>query len=447
MTKPAALHPGDVIAGRYKVVRRLGSGGMGAVFEAENLRTGRRVALKIVHAELAAKPELARRFEREARAAAQLEHPHVVDILDLGDDAARGIQFLVQEFLEGESLADRMVREGPLSPRAALEALTPIADALAAVHAAGLVHRDVKPENVFLQRRGEAETPKLIDFGVVAYAAGPPTVRLTKAGTLVGTPAYMSPEQALDASVDGRADLWSLGVVLYEALSGERPYDADDPDQLLAKIRFEAPRPLASVMPGLPASLVAAVDRALQRDRAARWPTAVAFRDALRLAAMKLSAAQFDDRTTVMSPRDDPRPAVEEPTTVRAPEEPPREAVRVAVVVRDRPARGRAVAFAALVVAAGVGLGLVVNRAVRPRPVAAIASTVIAPTQVAAQAPAARVEAPPPEPAARVEDAGGLGASAPDADDDAVVEAPAPPARPARPARPRRQEEYRPHSI
>jgi hypothetical protein len=347
MTAAGRLGAGDVIADRYKILRPLGSGGMGAVFEAENLRTGRRVAIKTIHADLSAQPELARRFEREARAAAAIGHPHVVDILDLGDDPARGIQFLVQELLEGESLAERLDRDGPLSPRAALDALVPIADALAAVHAAGLVHRDVKPENVFLQRGRDGERPKLIDFGVVARVVGRRATRLTLAGTLVGSPAYMAPEQTLDgASLDGRADVWSLGVVLYEALSGQRPYEADDAEGLLAKIRAEAPRPLAAAMPGLPAPLLAVVDRALQKDRTARWPTAAAFRDALRQAAVRLSAAQFDERTTVMTGRGG------------APTRPRRAAgARTA----------GAAALAALVLATGVGVGLAVNHAVRPR--------------------------------------------------------------------------------
>ncbi len=270
-----------VIAGRYRVIRALGEGGMGEVYEAENLRTKRRVAVKTMKPEVASRVEYARRFEREAQAAGQLRHPNIVDVLDLGDDPELGLLFIVQEFLSGGDLRKCLKTTGTLPPQNALATLLPIVDALATAHAAGIVHRDLKPDNIFLHETPQGVVPKLIDFGIAKFTGGADASR-TATGALLGSPNYMSPEQARgDTSLDQRTDVWSMGVVFYEALSGRIPYDAATTNMLLAKIIFEEPISLASLAPSLPEDLAAAIQRAVTKDLDARWPTMRAFSDAL----------------------------------------------------------------------------------------------------------------------------------------------------------------------
>ncbi|MDO9015684.1 MAG: serine/threonine-protein kinase [Myxococcales bacterium] len=276
--------PGDLIGGRYRVVRELGRGGMGNVYEAENLRTGRRVALKTMRASaLGARAEMVGRFEREARAAGQLRHPNVVDVIDLGDDPERGLLFIVQELLEGGDLGQCLRTVGTLAPHAAVATLLPVMDALSAAHARGVFHRDIKPDNIFLHEAGGVVVPKVIDFGIakVTLAETDPSHSVT--GEMVGSPNYVSPEQARgDRDVDGRADVWSLGMVFYKCLSASVAYAAPTTSMLLAKIIYEEPTPLATLAPGLPRDLVAVIQKAVTKDREGRWASMADFSDALR---------------------------------------------------------------------------------------------------------------------------------------------------------------------
>ena len=262
---------GTLVAGRYRVEAILGRGGTGVVFEATHTWTGRRVAVKLLRPEYARDLSLVRRFLQEARTAAGIEHPNVVSVLDMGNDSD-GTVYLVLELLEGESLGKKLEREGVLPVEAALELLVPVMDALVLAHENGTVHRDLKPDNVFLRRDAKGRvTPKLLDFGM-AKMVDAAWGHATQSGMLVGTPFYMSPEQAEGKPDQGReADVWSMGVLLYRCLSGKLPFYADSPTALLLAIVNAKPAPLHEVAQEVPAAIAAVIDRALVADRTQRW--------------------------------------------------------------------------------------------------------------------------------------------------------------------------------
>jgi len=257
---------------------------MGAVYAAENTWTRRSVALKLLHPEFARSREVAERFMQEAQLASQLRHPNIVDVLDLGQDPGDGSLYIVQELLQGNDLRTVLDASGRVDVQSALDVALPLMGALALAHRRGVVHRDIKPENIFIagDEHGES-TPKLIDFGISkATAQGRDDRNLTQAGTLVGTPNYMSPEQARgDANLDGQTDVWSLGVVLYEMLSGKLPFDAPNQNVLMVKIIMEPAPRIESVAPDLPAALAEVVHTALANDRSARYPDMLTFAAAL----------------------------------------------------------------------------------------------------------------------------------------------------------------------
>jgi serine/threonine protein kinase len=276
----AALRPGTVVGGKFVLLRRIGEGGVGVVFEAEDTWIGRRVAIKVLHAHLAARTDVLARFRREARAAATIHHPNIVAVFEVGQ-RHDGSFFIVQELIDGETLREHMDSQGRFTPAAALEILVPIMGALASAHRAGIVHRDIKPENILLTRSIEGEIiPKLIDFGVAKMTATGD--HQTLSGTLVGTPAYMSPEQAgglLEA--DARTDVWAIGSVLFEMLSGGCAYQGPSGPIILARILSEAVPSLADRAPDVPLDIVNIVGRSLERDAGARFPTMTAFLEAV----------------------------------------------------------------------------------------------------------------------------------------------------------------------
>jgi serine/threonine protein kinase len=264
---------GAVIAEKYRLVRLISLGAMGAVYESIHEWTQRHVAVKLLFDEVASHRDSVERFVREARASSKVGHSNIVEVLDLGRDADDTL-YLVQELLSGDTLRAEIERSKRLPLREIARCLLPIIDALDAAHAANIVHRDVKPENIVLHRnaRGALE-PKLIDFGVARLDVK--GARLTRAGAILGTPNYMAPEQIRgDLSIDPRADLWAIGVVLYECATGARPFVADNIRELFSKILLEEPAPIESAAPELPAAFVALVRRALDRDPARRWPSA-----------------------------------------------------------------------------------------------------------------------------------------------------------------------------
>jgi serine/threonine-protein kinase len=261
------LVSGSLIAGRYRLEKLIGEGGMGAVWSARHLGLEVPVAIKLLHPG----PEMDKpveRFKFEARAAAQLSHPAIVRVLDIDANEA-GEPFIVMELLQGESLAERIER-GPLSGIAAVQLLLPIVEALVLAHSKGIVHRDLKPLNIFLARDGELLQPKLLDFGIAKLLMPPLAGSLTDTGALVGSPEYMSPEQARGRNdVDHRADIWSLSVVLYEALSGDIPFKADNYNAMLRAIVEDEPPPLLTGQDA-DRDLARLVLRGLAKDPAAR---------------------------------------------------------------------------------------------------------------------------------------------------------------------------------
>jgi len=273
---PTAID-GREIAGRYRLGRILGEGGMGVVYEATHLMTQRQVALKLMRPEFADDRQTLLRFFTEARAATKLRHPNVIDVLDCGE-SEDGLPFIVLDYLDGETFEALMLRDGPLPPEVVLGTLRPVMDALAQGHDNGILHRDLKPGNVFLSLDHLGRmTPKLLDFGVAKFV-GVVGAMPTETGTMVGTPAYMSPEQVRgQPDLDGRIDVWGMGILLYEALSARRPFEAENAMALVMQIATEPAPPLASVAPDVPAAVCEAVDRALRTDREDRWQDMHAF--------------------------------------------------------------------------------------------------------------------------------------------------------------------------
>ena len=266
------------LAGRYRLDRPLGHGGMGELWAGEDLRLARPVAVKLLRADLARLDEPRRRFEVEARAAAQLVHPNVVAVFDTGEDD--GTPFIVMELLSGLSLRDVLDR-GPLSPTEARSLADQVLAALAVAHAAGIVHRDIKPGNVL---RGSPEGWKLADFGIAKSLEA--ASDLTRSGLVPGTLAYVAPERLDGKPATPGSDLYSVGVMLYEAVAGRRPFHGDNPLATMHAIRTTAAPPLDEVRPGLDAELVRTLRGAMQRDPSRRFPDAEAMRAALARATV-----------------------------------------------------------------------------------------------------------------------------------------------------------------
>jgi serine/threonine-protein kinase len=262
---------GDVVAGRYKIERQLGAGGMGAVFAATNTITGKRVALKwMLPTASSRNEELSQRFVREAKAAARITHPNVVDIYDVGTDGDS--QFLVMELLTGEPLSDRVQRKR-FDPTELVQTLLPALRGLAAAHRAGVIHRDLKPDNIFLceDPDGGPPRPRVLDFGISKLASD--TVHaLTQTGMIMGTPFYMAPEQIHGAKdADARSDIYATGVIMYEMLTGSVPFQAQTFPALLYAIVHERPTPVGTLAPRVPFALVQIVERAMARNADERF--------------------------------------------------------------------------------------------------------------------------------------------------------------------------------
>jgi tRNA A-37 threonylcarbamoyl transferase component Bud32 len=269
---------GTVLLGRYSVTRKIGQGGMGAVYEATHTLIGKRVAVKVLLDKYARREQVVARLEQEARLASAIGHEHIIDITDFGT-THDGRTFVVMEFLEGESLAECLAREGPLPETRILQITFQIASALGAAHAKGIVHRDVKPENVFLLRRKDQDFIKVVDFGISkSMRASQPgeeeSPRLTQTGMVLGTPLYMSPEQARgDEELDHRIDIYALGVIMYELATGQVPFLGTNYLSIISQVlNDEAPRP-RQVRPELSSEFEAIVLRLLEKDRDRRYQT------------------------------------------------------------------------------------------------------------------------------------------------------------------------------
>ncbi|HSO40916.1 MAG TPA: serine/threonine-protein kinase, partial [Labilithrix sp.] len=273
---------GDFVGGKYLLEECLGIGGMGEVYRATNVSLGRKVAIKLLSKEHTKNEDDVLRFLREARAAAAVRHPNVVDVFDVARDDD-GTPFIVQELLSGEDLEQHLgaSQDGKVSVAEALEIMIPVAEAVAAAHARDVVHRDLKPANIFLAREGNKIIPKVLDFGACLYQ----TVGALSAKErrmLIGTPHYMAPEQITTAKdVDVRADVWAMGVILYEMLVGETPFEAPDASSVMKLVKTKPIAPLRKVAPDASEAMEELLGRCLERDRTRRFADAAAVRDAL----------------------------------------------------------------------------------------------------------------------------------------------------------------------
>jgi serine/threonine-protein kinase len=274
---------GELLGGRYRLGAPLGRGGMGTVYEAIQEGLGRRVAVKLLDLRLSEDREQLERFRREAEVVAALGHPNIVQVTDFQYPETQGAQpFLVMEHLRGESLGVRIDREQVMQAGTVAFVAAQVLSALAAAHRAGVVHRDIKPDNVFiLSDAAVPDTVKVLDFGIAKLVTDGQQ-KLTGTGAMLGTPAFMAPEQARgEVDVDARADLYAVGAMMYQALSGNLPYNAPSVPALLFAIVEKAPEPLATLRPDLPLDLVAVIERAMAKNRKDRFPDADSMRQAL----------------------------------------------------------------------------------------------------------------------------------------------------------------------
>jgi serine/threonine protein kinase len=266
------LSAGAVIAGRYRLERPLGQGGMGFVWEATHAVTRRSVAVKVLRGPLGDRPEMRRRLVREARAASAVAHPNVVEVYDVFelDDAT---PVMVMALLRGETFSRRLERETRLSLGSAADILLPVVSAVGAAHALGIIHRDLKPENVFLASESGKTIVKVLDFGIAKFSLGnePGDTAFTTTGTMLGTPCYMAPEQGFgEKDVDHRADIWAIGAMLYEALLGGRPVEGNNLGQVLKSFLTHGIAPLGELLPDLPRELTDLVSSMLAREKTER---------------------------------------------------------------------------------------------------------------------------------------------------------------------------------
>ncbi len=313
-----ALNEGDILAGKYRIERLLGEGGMGSVYVAMNQVLQKRVALKVMSERFASVNAAVERFLREAVAASRVSHASIVQVFDAGD--YEGKPWIAMELLEGESLGERLER-GPLSVAEALKMADGALSALAEVHEEGIIHRDLKPDNIFLAKtRGGDWVPKVLDFGVAKDTSDGQLSKLTATGAVVGTAHYLSPEQAKGLSdIDARADVYAMGVVLFESLSGRMPYEADTITQLIAKMFTEEPRKLDEVAPHVPRAIADVITTCLDQDRQKRFQTARALLGALRSTASVVVSVPRTVPWTTTSSSPVSSPSIVSPSPITVP--------------------------------------------------------------------------------------------------------------------------------
>jgi serine/threonine protein kinase len=292
------------ILSHYKILERLGGGGMGVVYRARDTRLARQVAVKVLRPDASPDPERKARLKQEARSASALNHPNIITIYDI--DTANGLDFIAMEYVDGKSLAS-LIAAGPLPPDDALKYAVQMASALAAAHEAGIVHRDIKPANIMLTTSGQV---KVLDFGVAklretvtdSSASTLTALAPTTDGVVLGTPAYMSPEQAQGRLVDARSDVFSFGAVLYEMLARRRPFTGDSHESLLAAICDRQPAPLREGRGDVPADLELIVWRSLKKDPAARYQSGTELVVALTACQTRLAARRIALLTALRRP-------------------------------------------------------------------------------------------------------------------------------------------------
>ncbi|MBL0212849.1 MAG: serine/threonine protein kinase [Myxococcales bacterium] len=292
---------GLALDNKYRIVRVIGRGGMGVVYEAEHTGLGKRVAIKLILEKYTGDSEAVARFTREAQAATRIGNPHIIDVMDIGT-APDGRAYVVMELLSGSPLSKVVEEQGQMPPNRAINIMRQVLKAVGAAHAKGIVHRDLKPDNIFLLDHADSpDFVKLLDFGISKMIDPDLQVaatKLTTTGVVMGTPLYMAPEQAMGAEIDHLADVYACGVIMYELLAGKPPFDGATYAVLVAKLLTSEPPLLTEYRPGLSGKLVSAVHRALEKDPTARWQSAEAFAAALPLPS---SASSVELATTQAS--------------------------------------------------------------------------------------------------------------------------------------------------
>ncbi len=292
---------GRTIEGKYRFDARLGAGGMGAVYKATRLLIGDIVAVKVLHPEMMSLAQAGERFRREAQAAARLKHPNAVAIYDFGV-TGDGLLYLIMELAEGQSLRDLIYQKGAMPPATALEIMRQACGALEEAHRQQIVHRDIKPDNMMIKQTAAGPQVKVLDFGIAKLRDLTGTDSLTQTGSVIGTPHYMSPEQCLGEELDGRSDIYSLGVVLYEMLSGVAPFNGNTSREIISKQISAAPAPIRSIKPELPPAIEDVIKQVLAKDREDRPQTAVVLarmiENALKLSAETRTPPQATVRVT-----------------------------------------------------------------------------------------------------------------------------------------------------
>jgi serine/threonine-protein kinase len=390
------LREGALVAGRFRLESQISEGAMGTVWRATHIGLEVPCAVKFIHAHLFEDADLQLRFEREARAAASIRAPNVVQMLDYG--VWEGTPYIVMELLDGEDLSKRLERRGRLSCVETIAILAQVARALAKAHAAGLVHRDLKPENIFLARDDDRELVKVLDFGIVRIDTMTSKKRVTRQGVMLGTPCYMSPEQAMgQRDIDLRSDLWSVAVVAYECLTGELPFVGDTVLDIAMNI-ISGAIPSPPVEAGLPPSFEAWWLRAVSRDRAARFSSANEQIEALAAAFALPKRSLLPQGRFSGPPEEAPPPLPLMLATTRPPEAsfPDSGLARPGSSDRARPAAPRWKKISAVATIAAMGILGLFLLARRSPP--AVDSTSALATEIAAPPAASSARAAPPEP-------------------------------------------------
>ncbi len=297
---------GKVLGEAYQVLRLVGEGGMGRVYEARHLRLkDRRFAIKVLHAEMARDAEIVARFQREAESASSIGHPNVIDVYDV-HTTPDGVPYIVGEFLDGHEFGVQLEKQGRVDVATAVNIARQVCRALSAAHKKGIVHRDMKPENVFLVEHDGAVTVKVIDFGI-SKAAEAGKANLTKTGMIMGTPSYMSPEQARGDRVDHRADVYAVGAMLYHSLTGKKPFETDDPASTLSLVLTEEPDRPRKLAPDIPEALELVIQRAMAKEAADRFGS---------MEELEAALAPFDTGSVAIAPAPASQPGLPSRATI-----------------------------------------------------------------------------------------------------------------------------------
>jgi serine/threonine-protein kinase len=347
----------EILEGQFQIIQKIGTGGMGSVYKASQPQMNRMVAIKILHPKLVNRRDLTSRFRREARAMSQLTHPNTVKVFLYGE-LEDGSLYIVMELLEGRNLNQAVRREGPLPVERAIPILIQVCAALHEAHTLGIVHRDLKPENIFLCNQGGLQDfARVLDFGlakVTERQMRPGSLILTQEGMVFGTPEFMSPEQAQGRELDARSDIYSLAVILYEAITGKLPFNAQTPMEYIQKHVLERPISLSERAPelSLPVGLEAVVAKALAKKPEERWQSAAEFATALHSVLIGTSAEAASAGALSLLPLTPPPPLVGQAAPPKKPSSP----------LRARLGFGRLLAFALSFLAVGALLALLALR-------------------------------------------------------------------------------------